>query len=285
MIRILLLTAGFLGITMALLLSQLDLGGRPEAPLETVTRADTQLAQPAPVLAPAPKLPVVAAPSSGNTADRLKQILAQAPGGSKDDGAMRSLTSSVLTGLREHEEASAPAAPVPSDEMRNMTAGILSRIHSHETAIAHPDAGDHNGLEALIARSLHAGHEDSYIDALVNAAADRGDFAVPAALRTAGGKVDTRGILSGIVQKSTGGPVAKPVVGGDGVEVRVVQKADGTSDKYHFYTVSNGDSLGGIAMRFYGDAGYYTVIFEANRARIASPDSIRVGQRLVIPKL
>lgn len=282
MIRILLLTAGFLGVTMALLLSQLDLGGRPEAAPETVTRADTQMTRPAPVLAAAPKLPAVTPPPSENTAARLKQILAQAPSGSADDGAMRSLTSSVLTGLRSHEEA---AAPEQSDEMRNITSGILSRIHSHEKAIASPDAEGHNGLEALIARSLHAGHEDAYIDALVNAAADRGDFAVPAALRTAGGKVDTRGILSGIVQKSTGAPAAQPVVGGEGVEVRVVQKADGSSQKYHFYTVSSGDSLGGIAMRFYGDAAYYTRIFEANRARIASPDSIRVGQRLVIPTL
>lgn len=283
MIRILLLTAGFLGITMALLLSQLDLGGRPEVPLEAVTRANTQIAQPASVPDPALQLPRAVAASPQNTAERLKQILAQAPSAtSTDDGAMRSLTSSVLTGLRGYDGA---AISGQNDDMRHMTAGILSRIQSHETAIAQTDDGAHSGLEALIARSLHAGHEDSYIDALVNAAADRGDFTVPAALRTAGGRVDTRGILSGIVQRSTGQSAAQQVVGGRGVEVRIVQKADGSSEKHQFYTVSSGDSLGGIAMRFYGDAAYYTRIFEANRSRVSRPDKIRVGQRLVIPTL
>ncbi|NNL57850.1 MAG: peptidoglycan-binding protein LysM, partial [Pseudomonadales bacterium] len=50
-----------------------------------------------------------------------------------------------------------------------------------------------------------------------------------------------------------------------------------------FYTVKSGDTLGKIAKEFYGDAGKYPVIFEANQPMLADPDKIYVGQNLRIP--
>ena len=47
------------------------------------------------------------------------------------------------------------------------------------------------------------------------------------------------------------------------------------------YTVKPGDTLGRIARRFYGDASRYPLIVSANR--IADPDRLAVGRRLVIP--
>lgn len=49
------------------------------------------------------------------------------------------------------------------------------------------------------------------------------------------------------------------------------------------YTVQPGDSLSRIALRIYGDAAAWTLIYEANRDRIATPDVIQVGQRFRIP--
>lgn len=49
------------------------------------------------------------------------------------------------------------------------------------------------------------------------------------------------------------------------------------------YTVGLGDSLGGLALRFYGDSALFDVIFEANRGLMGSPDKLRVGQVLIIP--
>lgn len=66
--------------------------------------------------------------------------------------------------------------------------------------------------------------------------------------------------------------------------MRTVQRADRT-ETYRFYTVQPGDSLGYIAQKFYGDASFYPEIWEANRGILSSPDRIRKGQRLVIPKL
>lgn len=49
------------------------------------------------------------------------------------------------------------------------------------------------------------------------------------------------------------------------------------------YTVVSGDTLGKIARRFYGEAGHYKVIFEANRDQLNDPDMIKVGQVLTLP--
>lgn len=50
------------------------------------------------------------------------------------------------------------------------------------------------------------------------------------------------------------------------------------------YEVVSGDTLGGIAKRFYGNAGQYMKIFEANRDILDNPNLIKVGQKLRIPE-
>ena len=49
------------------------------------------------------------------------------------------------------------------------------------------------------------------------------------------------------------------------------------------YTVVAGDSLSKIAKKFYGNAGKYPVIFEANKPMLKDPDKIYPGQVLRIP--
>ena len=50
------------------------------------------------------------------------------------------------------------------------------------------------------------------------------------------------------------------------------------------YTVKSGDTLSKISQQFYGDAGKYQRIFEANRDKLNDPDKIQVGQVLTIPQ-
>jgi nucleoid-associated protein YgaU len=50
------------------------------------------------------------------------------------------------------------------------------------------------------------------------------------------------------------------------------------------YEVVSGDTLGGIAKQFYGNAGKYMKIFEANRDILDDPNLIKVGQKLRIPE-
>lgn len=49
------------------------------------------------------------------------------------------------------------------------------------------------------------------------------------------------------------------------------------------YTVQPGDSLSKIARQFYGNAGAYMKIFEANSDQLDDPNKIQVGQELIIP--
>jgi nucleoid-associated protein YgaU len=60
--------------------------------------------------------------------------------------------------------------------------------------------------------------------------------------------------------------------------------AGGGSSAGTTYTVKSGDTLGGIAKQFLGDASKYQKIFEANRDVLSDPDRIKPGQVLKIPR-
>jgi nucleoid-associated protein YgaU len=49
------------------------------------------------------------------------------------------------------------------------------------------------------------------------------------------------------------------------------------------YTTQAGDTLYGIALRFYGDGRYWRELYWANRSMISNPNLIRAGQVLTIP--
>lgn len=54
-------------------------------------------------------------------------------------------------------------------------------------------------------------------------------------------------------------------------------------EKVEFYEIASGDTLGAIAKRYYGSAGKYMKIFEANRETISDPNKIYPGQKIRIP--
>ncbi|MBN2338912.1 MAG: LysM peptidoglycan-binding domain-containing protein [Acidobacteria bacterium] len=49
------------------------------------------------------------------------------------------------------------------------------------------------------------------------------------------------------------------------------------------YTVQPGDTLSKLAKEFYGNAGAYMKIFDANKDQLTDPNLIKVGQVLKIP--
>ena len=53
--------------------------------------------------------------------------------------------------------------------------------------------------------------------------------------------------------------------------------------KAEVYEIVSGDTLGGIAKKFYGKASAYMRIFEANRDIIDDPNKIYPGQKITIP--
>jgi nucleoid-associated protein YgaU len=202
-----------------------------------------------------------------------------------DATSLGETTAAVLAGLGL--ETGVPAPEASGDPVRDMTAGALAGIRSATGQQGGP--APRTALQVLVVEALAAGQSDAYIDALLNEAAVAGDITVPAVLVTSDGRVDTAVLLSSLVadaRVAAGGaaPAVPDAIGGAGVEVRVVQTATET-ETYQFYTVGGGDSLGAIAVKFYGDVRHYGLIFEANRDLLSSPDQIQVGQRLVIPEL
>ena len=57
----------------------------------------------------------------------------------------------------------------------------------------------------------------------------------------------------------------------------------GAAAKTKKYVIQAGDTLGKIAQQFYGDAGRWKEIAEANKDQIPNPDMIQVGQEIKIP--
>ena len=59
--------------------------------------------------------------------------------------------------------------------------------------------------------------------------------------------------------------------------------APGQEVNVEYYTIVSGDTLSGIAKKYYGNANAYMRIFEANREVIKDADRIFVGQKIRIP--
>ncbi|NIS74440.1 MAG: peptidoglycan-binding protein LysM [Deltaproteobacteria bacterium] len=56
-----------------------------------------------------------------------------------------------------------------------------------------------------------------------------------------------------------------------------------TTPESELHTVKSGDTLSKIAKQYYGNAGKYMVIFEANKPMLKDPNKIYPGQVLRIP--
>ncbi|OUD09855.1 hypothetical protein BVC71_08515 [Marivivens niveibacter] len=268
--------------------------GNNDDPAQTdVTRTQSQTVT-SPTLAPA----IAGQNTSDGVAVSAASRILAATGGAvqpepaikTDDSSISDTTAGVLAalGLATGAPAPTPTSTTGDDKMMDMTAGALAGIRAI-TGQPAPQQAESNSLQSLVAKALQEGQNDAYIDALLNEAAQAGDVSVPAMLVTSDGRVDTSTLLASIVQQATTmttgqAPAAPttPLGAADGVEVRVVQRA-GETEQYKFYTVAAGDSLGSIAVKFYGSVEFFPRIFEANRQILSSPDRIQAGQRLVIP--
>jgi LysM repeat protein len=70
----------------------------------------------------------------------------------------------------------------------------------------------------------------------------------------------------------------------EGAKARFATEQGGVNIPDEWYTVQAGDTLSGIALKFYGDASRDSYMKIARANNIANPDLIRVGQKLQIPR-
>lgn len=60
-------------------------------------------------------------------------------------------------------------------------------------------------------------------------------------------------------------------------------KPEEPEEKFEYYEIKSGDTLGKVAKQFYGKPMEYKRIFEANRNVIEDPNKIYPGQKIKIP--
>ncbi len=136
-------------------------------------------------------------------------------------------------------------------------------------------------LEVLVSSALAAGQTPAQIDQLINDAVSQGSVRVPAMLVTTEGRVDTKVLLASLAALSE---VATKEEGDTAADDSFVTAETAILDIQDMtYLVQTGDSLGSLALKFYGNSELFKPIFEANRTLLLTPTSIRAGQELVIP--
>jgi len=204
-----------------------------------------------------------------------------------EDVAGRVLAKLANTGIEDMRIPNEGLAAAPGPDLTALTETVVSSLEA--TGLQQPSARASSDLSGLIVQALAETDSDrqlsALLDTLVNEAASDGRLIVPAALRTAEGRVDTRTLLNDIVRRASTVPIDGQSSPSETLIATQTPVARPRPQEDTFYTVQSGDSLGAIAQRHYGDASLFTEIYRANRGSLNSPNRIRVGQRLLLPKI
>ena len=166
------------------------------------------------------------------------------------------------------------------NKMRMLTEGVVAGLYSVTSENA--DGGTRIALNSRNAASTAA-----ELEGLLAQAAANGDINVPEPINTSDGSVDSQTLLFDLVQQSLEEGSAKEVAAAQEMRRRAFAASAAKTEVVEgkrFYTVEAGDSLAYISLQFYGSTNAYETIFNANRSKIASPDQIQIGQRLLIPE-
>ncbi len=193
------------------------------------------------------------------------------------ESTVATTTAAILADLLAAQGAPGPAPSAEAEALRRMSAAVLADLGVAE--VASPPAT----LETLVARALAAGQSDAAIDAMVNQAVAEGTITAPAGLRTAEGKVDTAVLLASILSAVQGEGLGQGDLSDPSATVESGTALMQLEGEDLLYVVAPGDSLGALALRFYGDADQFGTIFKANRQVLDTPDSLRPGIKLLIP--
>ena len=93
--------------------------------------------------------------------------------------------------------------------------------------------------------------------------------------------VETENTINKIALAKAPVPATPTPAAGAVVTGGVPAATAGSAPKVH--VVEKGDTLGAIAKKYYGKAGAYMKVFEANKDILTDPDKIKPGQKLRIP--
>jgi nucleoid-associated protein YgaU len=80
-------------------------------------------------------------------------------------------------------------------------------------------------------------------------------------------------------------PAPLPTVARPALDTPVAQGSPAAAANTAVHVVQSGETLGQIALRYYGDANRWQAIYDANRGQLPSPNALAVDMRLTIPPL
>ncbi len=224
-----------------------------------------------------------------------------------EDEAFRAMTSDAVEAVRNFGK--------PKDREEILTAKVVEAIRDLDRATdpnAPASAGDaedaarnlRNAIREIVKHADEQGEPEDYVLKLIEEAVETSGSEVPVALLAADGNLDTPVLVRSVVGRSLEPAEADADAGylaalrgeaattaGKRIDSRPQTAAKPVPAKISpspearpsSVVVVNGDTLGGIAWRYYGDALAYVKIFEANKDRLESPDQLRVGATLRLP--
>lgn len=196
------------------------------------------------------------------------------------------LTANVVDAIRDLDRATDPNAPASARDVEDAAQNLR------------------NAIREIVKHADKRGEPEDYVLKLIEEAVATSGSEVPVALLAADGNLDTTMLVRSVVGRSLDPAEADADAGylaalrgeagttaGKEIDSRVRTAAKPVPAKIRpspkarpsSVIVVNGDTLGGIAWRYYGDALAYVKIFEANKDRLESPDQIRVGATLRLP--
>ena len=185
-----------------------------------------------------------------------------------------------LTNDEMAQKAIEAEAMVSRNKMRMLREGVLAGVY---TVTAKED----NGSKRLVLSTINAELTRASMGNLLLKAAKEGKIEIPASLNTADGQIDMDTLLFNLIQTSLatdGTPEGAEAASEMSRRAFAASSAKTRQIKgERIYVVESGDSLAYISLQFYGRPNAYQRIFDANRDQLASPDRIRIGQRLIIP--
>ena len=198
------------------------------------------------------------------------------------------------------QEQPAPLAPIPGMEgsdLKSLTDQVVNSLNALQgggAESAGAEAALTDQLTALVNKAMSKGKSSDYVLKLIDAALkESGGASLSDIARKTGGKIDMRALLQNIVANAAAGGTQG---GADDDYLKTIKAEAGrttltgntpakpvASRGGRVITIQPGDTLGTIAMKYYGSVSMWRKIYEANRDVLSNPDIIPRGRKLRLP--
>ncbi len=192
------------------------------------------------------------------------------------------------------------AAPMPgagSEDMEALTNEVINNLKGlGAEGGVEENAGKMDNLmqslSNLVEKAMKEGKSSTDIVQLIEEALQKkGGTSLEELMARSGGKVDMRALLNMLVQRAAekaaagagGEDALTRALEAESRETRMDAAATGAKGGGRVITVQPGETLGTIAMKYYGTAGRWRDIYNANRDRLKNPDIVPAGMRLRLP--